>query len=66
MTYTTIQGDMWDDIAYKVYGIESYMVLLMQANPEHANTAVFGAGVVLSMPELPDVTDEDLPPWKRV
>ena len=28
-TYTTIQGDMWDSIAKKVYGTERAMDILM-------------------------------------
>ena len=42
--YQTIQGDMWDSIAKKVYGTEKAMELLMQANPAYLDTAVFGAG----------------------
>jgi len=57
---------MWDGIAYKLYGSESYMVQLMQANPQQAHTVVFGAGVVLIVPELPEAADDSLPPWKRV
>ena len=41
-TYTTIQGDMWDSIAKKVYGTERAMDILMKANPEHLSVAVFG------------------------
>ncbi|MCM3632930.1 tail protein X [Paenibacillus camelliae] len=66
MTYTTIQGDMWDSIAHKVYGSESNMVQLMQANPQHTTTTVFSAGVVLTVPSIPEPVDSSLPPWKRV
>lgn len=38
--YTTIQGDMWDSIAKKVYGTEKAMDILMKANPEHLTVAV--------------------------
>ena len=31
-TYTTIQGDVWDLIAYKLYGDEKYMKNLIEAN----------------------------------
>lgn len=31
-TYTTIQGDTWDLIAYKLYGEEKYMKNLIEAN----------------------------------
>ena len=30
--YTTVQGDTWDLISYKVYGSEKYIGNLMQAN----------------------------------
>ena len=33
-TYTTIQGDMWDSIAYRLYGNEKYVGDLMKANME--------------------------------
>ena len=41
-TYTTIQGDAWDAIAYKVYGDESYTGWLMQHNLPLLDTLVFG------------------------
>mgnify|MGYP002740472077 FL=1 len=64
--YSTIQGDMWDLIAYKVYGNERYINLLLEANQEHRNTAVFSAGVVLACPDIPpDTLPEFLPPWRR-
>ena len=64
--YSTIQGDMWDLIAYKVYGNERYINLLLEANQEHRNTAVFSAGVVLTCPDTPpDTLPEFLPPWRR-
>ena len=31
-TYTTVQGDMWDLIAYQQMGNEMYMAILMAAN----------------------------------
>ena len=34
-TYTTIQGDTWDLIAYKLYGEEKYMKNLIEANEEY-------------------------------
>lgn len=65
-SYTTIQGDMWDFIAYKVYGNERYINLLLEANQKHRNTAIFSAGVVLACPDIPaDSLPEFLPPWRR-
>ena len=43
--YTTIQGDMWDSIAKKVYGTEKAMDILMKANPGTFNrSGVWGRG----------------------
>lgn len=64
-TYTTIQGDMWDMIAFKTLGDESYTSQLIEANPGYRKTVIFGAGVVLTLPEVEIQTAEDLPPWKR-
>ena len=33
-TYTTVQGDTWDLIAYKILGAEHYMQQLIEANPD--------------------------------
>lgn len=64
-TYRTIQGDTWDGIAYKVAGTETFMTSLMQANPDHVETVIFSAGVVLSIPEITIRTSDILPPWRR-
>lgn len=64
-TYYTVQGDTWDGIAFKLYGDENLMTLLLNANPEQAETVIFGAGVRLVVPDKPEETADDLPPWKR-
>ena len=65
-TYTTVQGDTWDLIAYRVYGTSNAMSQLMEANPKHLKVGVFSAGVVLNTPVI-DTTqmNEELPPWLR-
>lgn len=64
-TYTTVQGDMWDSIAYKLYGTESAMNVLLRANEAYMETVVFPAGVTLTVPDYtPPLTDR-LPPWRR-
>ena len=63
-TYTTIQGDMWDSISYKVYGSEKYVGLLMKSNPTLLDIFIFGAGTVLSVPELEDEKESDMPSWR--
>ena len=64
-TYTTIQGDMWDTIAYKVYGSESGMNTLLEANQEYDDVVVFPANVVLQVPEYTSTETFNLPPWRR-
>ena len=65
--YQTIQGDMWDSIAKKVYGTEKAMELLMQENPTYLDTAVFGAGAILHLPQFTAQEQENtmVPPWRR-
>lgn len=64
--YTTVQGDMWDAIAYKILGNELYMNELLEANNDYRNVAVFPAGIVLTVPEINIIqSSKILPPWKR-
>lgn len=64
-TYTTIQGETWDEIAYKVYGSEEYAALLMAKNYPYLNVLVFSAGTVLNTPDISEYDDSDeLPPWR--
>lgn len=64
-TYTTIQGDMWDIISYRVYGTEMYIDKLIKANPEHVKTVIFDAGIKLNVPDVEIPSSDTLPPWKR-
>lgn len=63
-TYTTIQGDTWDLIAYKMYGAEKYMKYLIEANWPLLDVLIFSSGTVLTVPELPEEADEDAPFWR--
>ena len=45
--YTTIQGDTWDSIAFKIYGDEYKVQLLMEANREYMDIFVFSGGLEL-------------------
>ena len=65
-TYRTVQGDMWDSIAYRVMGSVKYTDLLILANRQHINTFVFPAGVELAVPDIDEPTYDNLPPWKVV
>lgn len=64
-TYTTIQGDMWDLIAYKIYGKESYISKLLNANEHLREIVIFPAGVKIVCPETDAQTSSILPPWRR-
>lgn len=64
-TYTTIQGDMWDGIAKKVYGTENGMNALLKANMQYRNIVIFSAGAVLTIPEYTAPVTDKLPPWRR-
>lgn len=67
--YRTILGDEWDAIAHKEYGDrmkgEMLMHLLLEANPDHNKTVIFGSGVELVIPDAPEPEIVTLPPWKR-
>lgn len=63
-TYTTIQGDTWDLIAYKLYGEEKYMKDLIEANWPLLDVLIFPSGTVLIVPDLPEEVDEDAPFWR--
>lgn len=64
-TYMTKQGDTWDMIAYRVYGDVKYTGWLMQNNFPHLDVFVFGAGVILQTPELPESEQlANMPIWR--
>lgn len=62
--YTTIQGDAWDLISYKIFGTEAYMGELMRANREHIDTLIFNDGVVLNVPEIVYEEPDSVPYWR--
>lgn len=64
-TYTTVQGDTWDRIAWLLYQDHGCMRYLLQANPEYIEELVFSDGVVLRVPEIPQTADERVPFWRR-
>ncbi len=64
-TYTTIQGDMWDKIAYAHLGDTAHTDKLMNANLRYREYYTFPAGIVLVLPDIPENTSNTLPPWKQ-
>jgi phage tail protein X len=65
-TYRTVQGDMWDAIAYRLWGNELLLHKLMDANPRHRLAVVFPAGVTLAVPDVAaELVQKAVdPPWK--
>ena len=43
--YTTILGDTWDSIAYKLFDDSKSYNTLLELNPEYNDTVIFSAGV---------------------
>ena len=66
-TYTTVQGDMWDSIAYTQLGDIAYTDKLMILNPQYRDYFIFPAGITLDLPDaVAGSASESTPPWKRV
>jgi phage tail protein X len=65
-TYTTIQGDTWDIIAYRVYGSEKYIGYLMQSNFDLLDIFIFSSGTIIKTSALAETTSaiSDLPIWR--
>lgn len=65
-TYTTVQGDMWDSIAYQEMGSVYNTSALMQANMQYHDYFSFPSGIQLAIPDTDRKNAaENLPPWKR-
>lgn len=66
-TYKTVQGDMWDTIAYKLAGTEDVTAQLIEANLDKSGIYIFSAGIELKVPDFNNcAADEDFyPPWKK-
>lgn len=62
--YKTKSGDVWDVIARKVYGNESYTSFLMKNNQQYLEYFVFPDGIELECPELPNRKKTTFPDWR--
>ncbi|MEI6857073.1 tail protein X [Psychrilyobacter sp.] len=62
--YTTVQGDMWDSISFKVYEEDKYSKELTRANPKYANIAIFSGGIDLICPDISNIDSSTTPPWR--
>ena len=66
MTYIVKAGSTWARIAFELWGEETLMWKLIEANPLRCDTIVFEGGEVLKVPELKE-TDlkAAMPPWRK-
>ena len=67
-TITTVQGDTWDTIAYRVYKNVLRVQDLMETreNIRLLDYQVFPAGIVVATPEVEERAEADgLPEWRK-
>jgi len=62
--YQTMDGDTWDLIAKKVYGDENKADFLMSNNMKLLDVFIFGSGILLQTPDLPQEQKGIEPPWR--
>lgn len=64
-TYTTVSGDTWDIVAYKMYGTGKEVLAdrIMAANQRLLDYFIFPAGVELRIPEIEQEELDGMPPW---
>lgn len=63
--YTTILGDTWDSIAYKIYGDSKAYNTLLELNQEYIDVIVFDAEKTINYKEENTTYEADVPPWRR-
>ena len=61
--YQTRQGDMWDSIAYRLYGDERYMVDLLRENQKYRHIYIFPSNIELNVPSIDTSEMLPVPPW---
>lgn len=64
-SYTTVAGDTWDMVSYKMFGNEMHKNAILEENMSYRETVIFPAGVTLTIPDIEPKLSEELPPWKR-
>ncbi|MER2126289.1 tail protein X [Solibacillus sp.] len=62
-SYTTIQGDIWDLIAFRIWGSEFLFPLLLEANPKYRHVHVFDGGIKLNVPQIDTTMYTPRPAW---
>ena len=64
MIYKTVSGDMFDFIAYKIFGDFRFTGELMKANRHLLDKIIFSAGEEIFIPAVKEKKKLKLPPWK--
>lgn len=62
-SYTTIQGDTWDLIAFKLWGSEHLFPLLVEENQKYKDVYIFSGNITLSVPEIDTAIYVERPEW---
>nr|DAL57713.1 MAG TPA_asm: baseplate wedge protein [Caudoviricetes sp.] len=65
--YTTVLGDTWDSIAYRLFGDSKAYNSLLELNQEYSDIVIFSAGVKIKYQDkiLVKTYEENVPPWRR-
>lgn len=65
--YTTILGDTWDSIAYRLFEDSKAYDTLLELNPEYYDTVIFSAGIKIKYQDNTIIKshEETVPPWRR-
>ncbi len=66
--YTTVSGDTWDLVAWKMYGKEVWADKIMQANMDKLDYMVFPDNLQLIIPDIESFSgttvSSDAPEWR--
>ncbi len=66
-SFTTTQGQMWDQVALEEFGDELIMGDVLAANVDELDALVFSGDVRLNIPdEATPLAIQTLPPWERM
>lgn len=64
--HRTAEGETFDILALDYFGEETLASRIIEANPDYCDVLIFGAGVLLTIPDDEDVElPQSLPPWRR-
>lgn len=65
--YTTILGDTWDSIAYRLFEDSKAYDTLLELNPKYNDTVIFSAGIKIKYQDNIAIKsyEETIPPWRR-